>query len=86
MEFFPWLTAEGVTSATTCEPSLASKTTNSLLLSRFVDTCAKTALEFEAWLDGRFIPGAASRQREHKLHLTGVGGLRHTKKLLQLVW
>lgn len=52
MEFLPWLKAEGVTSATTCEPSLASRSTNSLLLPRFVDTCAKTALEFEAWLDG----------------------------------
>ena len=51
-EFLPWLRAEGVTSATTCEASLASRTTNPLLLPRFVDNRLKSALEFESWLDG----------------------------------
>jgi len=52
MEFLPWLKQEGVTSATTCEPSLVSAPTNPLLLPRLVDTSFKTALEFESWLDG----------------------------------
>jgi peptidoglycan/xylan/chitin deacetylase (PgdA/CDA1 family) len=52
LEFLPWLRQEGVTSATTCEPSLVSAATNPLLLPRLVDTSFKTALEFESWLDG----------------------------------
>jgi peptidoglycan/xylan/chitin deacetylase (PgdA/CDA1 family) len=51
-EFLPWLRAEGITSATTCEASLASRTTNRLLLPRFVDDFVKSTLEFESWLDG----------------------------------
>jgi peptidoglycan/xylan/chitin deacetylase (PgdA/CDA1 family) len=51
-EFLPWLAAEGVASATTCEGSRASSKTNALVLPRFVDTIAKSALEFESWLDG----------------------------------
>jgi peptidoglycan/xylan/chitin deacetylase (PgdA/CDA1 family) len=51
-EFLPWLRQEGVTSATTCEPSLVAAATNPLLLPRLVDTSFKTALEFESWLDG----------------------------------
>jgi peptidoglycan/xylan/chitin deacetylase (PgdA/CDA1 family) len=52
VEFLPWLAAEGVVSATTCEASLASSKTNALLLPRFIDTISKSALEFESWLDG----------------------------------
>jgi len=52
LEFLPWLRQEGVTSATTCEPSLVSAATNPLLLPRLVDTSFKTSLEFESWLDG----------------------------------
>lgn len=52
IEFLPWLRAEGVTSATTCEASLASRASNPLLLPRFVDTRLKSGLEFESWLDG----------------------------------
>ena len=51
-EFLPWLAAEGVASATTCEAALVSSQTNALLLPRFVDTILKGALEFESWLDG----------------------------------
>ena len=51
MEFLPWLRAEGDTSATICEASLASRNSNALLLPRFVDTRAKTVWEFESWLD-----------------------------------
>lgn len=52
MKNLPWLKAEGVKSATTCEPYLASTRSAPLLLPRFVDTTAKSPLEFESWLTG----------------------------------
>jgi peptidoglycan/xylan/chitin deacetylase (PgdA/CDA1 family) len=51
-EFLAWLTAEEVVSATTCDPGMASRTSNPLLLPRFVDTSYVTSLEFEGWLTG----------------------------------
>jgi peptidoglycan/xylan/chitin deacetylase (PgdA/CDA1 family) len=51
-QFLPWLTAEGVGSATTCEGSLASPRTKALLLPRLVDTTFKSSLEVENWIDG----------------------------------
>ena len=48
--FLPWLRGLGVTSATTCDPGLASRTTPPLMLPRFVDT--RTIVEFEGWLTG----------------------------------
>lgn len=67
-EFLPWLAAEGVISATTCEASLASKTTNPLLLPRLVDIRSKTILEFESWLDGAaslVVPRPSSASLSH---------------------
>jgi peptidoglycan/xylan/chitin deacetylase (PgdA/CDA1 family) len=52
MQNLPWLEKEGVTSATTCEPYLASTSSKALLLPRLVDTTFKSAIEFEAWLCG----------------------------------
>jgi peptidoglycan/xylan/chitin deacetylase (PgdA/CDA1 family) len=50
--FLPWLEREGVISATTCDPALASKQSHPLLLPRFVDTTMQPLHVFEAWLSG----------------------------------
>jgi peptidoglycan/xylan/chitin deacetylase (PgdA/CDA1 family) len=51
-EFLPWLKEQGVLSATTCDPGLASSSSHPLLLPRMVDHSACSALEFESWLVG----------------------------------
>ena len=50
--FLPWLSAEGVVSATTCNPGLASAGTDPLLLPRLVDHTGLSEVEFSAWLSG----------------------------------
>lgn len=51
-EFLPWLSAEQVVSATTCDTALASAENNPLLLPRLVDTSGRSDLEFESWVNG----------------------------------
>ena len=51
-EFPNWLQMENVVSATTCDSGLASRRSNPFLLPRLVDTSARSAVEFEAWLTG----------------------------------
>ncbi len=51
-EFLPWLKEQGVLSATTCDPGLATRSSNPLLLPRIVDHSACSSLEFESWLVG----------------------------------
>ena len=75
-EFLPWLQAEGVVSATTCDSGLATSRTNALLLPRLVDASARSPIEFEAWLAGvpcllgfrktalQIIPAAAGRSSQ----------------------
>jgi peptidoglycan/xylan/chitin deacetylase (PgdA/CDA1 family) len=46
------LASEGVVSATTCDPDMASRESNALLLPRFVDTSLVGDVEFEAWVTG----------------------------------
>ena len=51
-QFIPWLQAENVISATTCDVALANKNSNPWLLPRFVDTAKRTDVEFESWIAG----------------------------------
>lgn len=51
-EFLSWLRECNVVSATTCEPGLATRHADSLLLPRLVDTTSVTDAEFDAWLAG----------------------------------
>ncbi len=50
--YLPGLVREGIASATTCDPGLASRTSDRLLLPRFVDTTGVSDVEFEAWVMG----------------------------------
>lgn len=50
--YLPWLKDEGIISATTCEPGLASRESNPLLLPRLIDHSQLSPIEFEAWLTG----------------------------------
>lgn len=50
--FLPWLRAEQVLSATTCDSGLCTRRSESLLLPRFVDSQNRTQLEFESWTAG----------------------------------
>ncbi|MBA2620622.1 MAG: polysaccharide deacetylase family protein [Acidobacteria bacterium] len=56
--FFPWMQAEDLASATTCETALSTSETNRFLLPRLVDTCSLSEVEFEGWLTGisHFLP------------------------------
>jgi peptidoglycan/xylan/chitin deacetylase (PgdA/CDA1 family) len=51
-EFIPWLEKEQVVSATTCEPGLASRWSESLLIPRYIDNQHRTLIDFESWLSG----------------------------------
>ncbi len=51
-EFFSWLKGMGVSSATTCEPALASASTNPMRLPRLVDTSLLSMTEFKGWISG----------------------------------
>jgi peptidoglycan/xylan/chitin deacetylase (PgdA/CDA1 family) len=50
--FLPWLRAEQVVSATTCDAGLCTRLSESLLLPRFVDNQSRTQVEFESWAAG----------------------------------
>ncbi|HEX7070144.1 MAG TPA: polysaccharide deacetylase family protein [Rhodothermales bacterium] len=50
--FLPWLREQGVVSAVTCDPGLASRRTPALMIPRVVDTSTTTSTEFRGWLTG----------------------------------
>lgn len=50
--FLPWLLEAGVVSATTCEMGFAARSSNPLLLPRFLDNESLSDIEFESWLTG----------------------------------
>jgi peptidoglycan/xylan/chitin deacetylase (PgdA/CDA1 family) len=60
--------AYGLTSATTCDPGLASRSSDSLLLPRFVDTMGVTDATFAAWVTG----GAALLPRRRSVGAAGT--------------
>ncbi|MFL6465461.1 MAG: polysaccharide deacetylase family protein [Bryobacteraceae bacterium] len=47
-----WLKEAGVLSATTCEPGLARRQSDRMMLSRAVDSCTVSPARFESWLSG----------------------------------
>jgi len=65
-EFLPWLEAEGVVSATTCESGMAMRHSHPLLLPRLTDHPELAPVEFEAWLSGAagFLPRRKSPASE----------------------
>jgi peptidoglycan/xylan/chitin deacetylase (PgdA/CDA1 family) len=63
--FRPWLSEAGIVSATTCETGFASRSSNQLLLPRFLDSAALSSIEFESWLTG--VSAALPRRRERKV-------------------
>jgi peptidoglycan/xylan/chitin deacetylase (PgdA/CDA1 family) len=64
-EFLPWLSAQKVISATTCDTGLATSRDNPLLLPRLVDTTGRSDLEFEGWMNG--VSHFLSRRRREGL-------------------
>jgi hypothetical protein len=52
LESLPALRHLGIVTATTCDPDLAARSSNPLLLPRYVDTDIRSEIEFEAWLSG----------------------------------
>ena len=50
--YLPALASEGIASATTCDPGLATRASEPLLLPRFIDTTFITPHEFDAWTTG----------------------------------
>ncbi len=69
--FFAWLRELNVVSATTCDPGLASRNSNQLLLPRLVDTTPLSPIEFEGWLTGV----AAALPRRRSTYNPGVSEL-----------
>lgn len=71
LQFLPWLSEEGVKSATTCDVSLATPNHNPLLLPRFIDTPAQSDIEYESWLSG--IGQMLSRRRPARQKFVPAG-------------
>lgn len=76
-EFIPWLRGLEIRSATTCEPGIASPSTEPILMPRLVDTTLLSEIEFEGWLSGvsAFLPRRmhTQPQRELPVYRQGLG-------------
>jgi peptidoglycan/xylan/chitin deacetylase (PgdA/CDA1 family) len=68
MTYLPRLEAEGIATATTCDPDLASRGSHRLLLPRFVDTDLVSDLEFEAWVTGAAVWMPRRTRKGHVVH------------------
>jgi peptidoglycan/xylan/chitin deacetylase (PgdA/CDA1 family) len=66
--YLPLLKGEGVETATTCDPEMAAKTCDPLLLPRFVDTEFVSDVEFEAWVTGAACWLPRRTRRAHVVH------------------
>jgi peptidoglycan/xylan/chitin deacetylase (PgdA/CDA1 family) len=51
-QFLPWLAESNILTATTCDPELAHRATDRLMLPRFVDTMGQSEVTFRGWLTG----------------------------------
>jgi peptidoglycan/xylan/chitin deacetylase (PgdA/CDA1 family) len=69
--FLPWLREAGVVSGTTCETGFASRSSNPLLLPRFLDNEGLSAIEFESWLKGVSL----ARPRRRTVEVVPAGGI-----------
>jgi peptidoglycan/xylan/chitin deacetylase (PgdA/CDA1 family) len=67
LRFLPWLREAGVVSATTCELGFASRSSDRLLLPRFLDNATLSSIEFESWLTGisAALPRRSIRERAY---------------------
>ncbi len=78
-EFLSWLSELNVVSATTSDPGLATRRSNTLLLPRLVDSANIPPVEFESWicgLSGRFHGSQARARVESGAETAVAGGCR----------
>jgi peptidoglycan/xylan/chitin deacetylase (PgdA/CDA1 family) len=68
MAYLPALRREGLESATTCDPGMAARAIDPLLLPRFVDSSAISDVEFEAWVSGVASCLPRRTTRAHPVH------------------
>ena len=71
-DLLAWLEEMKITTATTCDPGLASHKSNPLLLPRLVDTTPLSPIEFEGWLTG-VSAALPRRRRTYNLGLSEIG-------------
>lgn len=66
--YLPRLEAEGIETATTCDPEIASRDSHPLLLPRFIDNELVSDIEFEAWVTGAACWLPRRTRRAHAIH------------------
>lgn len=78
-EFEGWLREMNVVSAVTCEPGLTSRSSNAMLLPRFVDSGTATEDQFVSWLTGigAFLPKRRYVETEGQFLEQRIRATRH---------